>query len=104
MMRHTNFLRIYQKAHNNGIFPIVERDLPLQLRKGGLYEVNEDLNIKARLDNLTCKVEALALGRWVNFVNLVQSETCFICANPMHTTQMCPQLVTLNTILRKQIH
>ena len=33
MMRHTNFFRIYQKAHNNGIFPIVERDLPLQLRK-----------------------------------------------------------------------
>ena len=34
MMRHKNFLRIYQQAHNNGIFPIVERDLPLQLREG----------------------------------------------------------------------
>ena len=55
-----------------------------------MYEVSEDLDIKARLNNLTCKVKALALGRWVNFVNQVQSETCFICANPMHTTQMCP--------------
>ena len=93
MMRHTNFLRIYQKAHNNGIFPIVETDLPLQLRKGGLYEANEDLDIKARLDNLTCKVEALALGRWMNYVNKVQSEACSICASPMHTTQMCPSTV-----------
>ena len=93
MMRHTNFWRIFLKVHNNEIFPIVERDLPLQLRKGGLYEVNEDLDIKARLDNLTCKVEALALGRGMNSVNQVQSETCSICASPMHTTQMCPSIV-----------
>ena len=55
-----------------------------------MYEVSEDLDIKARLDNLTRKVEALALGRGMNSVNQVQSETCFICASPMHTTQMCP--------------
>ena len=55
-----------------------------------MYEVSEDLDIKARLDNLTRKVEALALGRVMNFVNQVQSETCSICASHMHTTQMCP--------------
>ena len=55
-----------------------------------MYEVSEDLDIKARLDNLTCKVEALALGRGMNYVNQVQSETCSICASPMHTTQMYP--------------
>ena len=55
-----------------------------------MYEVSEDLDIKARLDNLTCKVEALALGRGMNSVNQVQSETCSICASLMHTTQMCP--------------
>ena len=51
-----------------------------------LYEVNEDLDIKARLDNLTRQVEALALGRGMNSVNQVQSKTCSICASPMHTT------------------
>ena len=55
-----------------------------------MYEVSEDLDIKARLDNLTRKVEALALGRVMNSVNQIQSETCSICASPMHTTQMCP--------------
>ena len=55
-----------------------------------MYEVSEGLNIKARLDNLTRKVEALALGIGMNSVNQVQSKTCSICASPMHTTQMCP--------------
>ena len=70
-----------------------ERSTPT-IKKGRLYEVSEDLDIKARLDNLTRKVEALALalGRGMNSVNQVQSETCFICASPMHTTQMCPSV------------
>ena len=63
------------------------------IKKTGLYEVNEDLDIKVRLDNLTCKVEALALDQWMNYVNKVQSEACSICASPMHTTQMCPSTV-----------
>ena len=65
----------------------------LAIKKWGLYEVSEDLDIKARLDNLTRKVEALALGRGMNSINQVQSETCSICASPMHTTQMCPSIV-----------
>ena len=60
------------------------------IKKGGLYDVNEELDIKARLDNLTRKVEALALGRRMNSVDQVKSETCSICAIPMQTTQMCP--------------
>ena len=58
-----------------------------------MYEVSEDLDIKARLDNLTPKVEAFALGRGMNSVNQVQSETCSICASPMHTKQMCPSTI-----------
>ena len=54
-----------------------------------MYDVNEELDIKARLDNLTCKVEALALGRGMNYVDQVKSETCSICTSPMQTTQMC---------------
>ena len=55
-----------------------------------MYEFSEDLDIKARLDNLTRKVEALTLGRGMNSINQVQSETCSICASPMHITQLCP--------------
>ena len=45
------------------------------------------------MENLTHKVEALAFGRGMNSVNQVQSETGSICANPIHTTQMCPSTV-----------
>ena len=69
-----------------------ERSTPA-IKKGGLYEVSKGLDIKGRLDNLTRKVEALALGRGMNSVNQVQSETCSICASPMHTTQMCPSII-----------
>ena len=62
------------------------------IKKGGLYEISEDLDIKAKLDNITRKVEALALGRGMNSVNQVQSGTCSICASPMHITQMCPSV------------
>ena len=68
-----------------------ERSAPA-IKKGGLYEVSKDLDIKARLDNPTSKVEALALGRGINFVNQVQSETCSICASSIHTIQMCPSI------------
>ena len=63
-----------------------ERSAPA-IKKGGLYEISEDLDMKARLDNLTRKVEILALDRGVNSVNQVQSETCSICASPMHTVR-----------------
>ena len=71
-----------------------------------MHEINEDLDMKARLDNLTHRVEILALGKRVNFVNQGQSEICSICASPMHTTQKCvlPQLVTLIFILSMQMH
>ena len=57
-----------------------ERSAPT-IKKRGLYEVSEDLDIKARLYNLTRKVEALALGRGMNSINQVQSETCSICVD-----------------------
>ena len=37
--------------------------LALAIKRGGLYEISEDLDMKASLDNLTRKDEALALGR-----------------------------------------
>ena len=64
-----------------------ERSTPT-VKRGGLHEISEDLDMKARLGNLTCKVEILALGKGVNSVNQVQSETCSICASPMHTTHV----------------
>ena len=69
-----------------------------------MYEVSEGLDIKARLDNLTRKVEALALalGRGMSSVNQVPSETCSICASLMHTTQMCHSIAGYPDFYTKQ--
>ena len=87
------FLENLSKSSQQWDFSNCRERSALAIKKGGLYEVSEDLDIKARLDNLTHKVEALALGRGMKSINQVQSETCFICASPMHTTQMCPSTV-----------
>ena len=63
MTRHINFLRIYHRVPNNGIFTNCRERLALAIKRGGLYEISEDLDMKASLDNLTHKDEALALGR-----------------------------------------
>ena len=84
------FLENFSESSKQWDFSNYKERSTLAIKKGGLYEVSEDLDIKARLDNLTRKVEALALGRGMNSVNQVQSKTCSICASPMYTTQMCP--------------
>ena len=80
------FLENFSKSSQQWYFSNRKERSTLVIKKGGLYEVSEDLDIKARLDNLTHKVKALALVRGMNSVNQVQSETCSICARPMHTT------------------
>ena len=40
----------------------------------------------------------------MNFVNKVQSEACFICASPMHTTQTCPSTVGFPNFYTEQVN
>ena len=50
------FLEIFSKSSQQWDFSNrKERSAPA-VKKGGLYEVSEDLDIKARLDNLTRKL------------------------------------------------
>ena len=96
------FLKNLSKISQQWDFSNHRERSALAIKKGGLYEVSEDLDIKARLDNLTRNVEAVALGRGMNSVNQVQSETCSICASPMHTTQMCPSTIGYPEYYTKQ--
>lgn len=62
-------------------------------KRGGLYEVKEDTDMRIKLDSLTRKVEALALSRTMESANQLQREVCSHCASPMHTSQTCPSMV-----------
>ncbi|XP_058216628.1 uncharacterized protein LOC131327478 [Rhododendron vialii] len=62
-------------------------------KRGGVYEVKEDSDVRVKLDNLTRKVEALVLSKTMESANQVQSEVCSLCSSHVHTTQTCPSII-----------
>jgi len=62
-------------------------------KKGGIYEVKEDIELKMKTDALTKKVDALVIGKSINAVNPFHVGCCSICA-PMHLAQACTSLLT----------
>jgi hypothetical protein len=56
--------------------------------------VEEDIELKMKIDALTKKVDALVIGKSINPANPFYVDCCSICASPMHLTQTCPSLLT----------
>jgi hypothetical protein len=73
-------------------------------RKGGIYEVKEDMELKMKLDALTKKVDALAIAKSINVVNPFHANCCSICASPIHSTQTCPSLPTFVESSMEQVN
>ncbi|KAL5574187.1 hypothetical protein UlMin_023784 [Ulmus minor] len=67
-------------------------------KRGGIYEVRDDIDVKTTLANLTRKVEALVLSQTMNS----RTEVCALCQNSSHTAQSCPSLPTYQEALSEQ--
>ena len=81
-----------------------QRERPVQApKRGGLYEVRDDVDIKIALSNLTRKVEALALGQTSNSSN-AKNEICGICVNPSHAPQPCSSLPNQQDFFAEQVN
>jgi hypothetical protein len=63
-------------------------------KRGGIYEVKEDGELKMKIDVLTRKVDTLSVGRSINAANTFSVDCCSICASPMHLTHNCPSSST----------
>jgi hypothetical protein len=61
-------------------------------KKGGIYEVKEDIELKMKIDALTKKVKALVVSKSMNAANPFHVDCCSICASPMHLAQTCQSL------------
>jgi hypothetical protein len=61
-------------------------------KKGGIYEVKEDIELKMKIDALTKKVDALVVSKSISAANPFHVDCCSICASPMHLAQTCPSL------------
>ncbi|KAL5549093.1 hypothetical protein UlMin_004324 [Ulmus minor] len=67
-------------------------------KRGGIYEVRDDIDVKTTLANLTRKVEALVLSQTMNS----RTEVCALCQDSSHTAQSCPSLPTYQEALSEQ--
>ncbi|KAL5572373.1 hypothetical protein UlMin_021970 [Ulmus minor] len=67
-------------------------------KRGGIYEVRDDIDVKTTLANLTRKVEALVLSQTMNS----RTEVCALCQDSSHTAQSCPSLPTYQEAFSEQ--
>ncbi|KAL5560761.1 hypothetical protein UlMin_036972 [Ulmus minor] len=67
-------------------------------KRGGIYEVRDDIDVKTTLASLTRKVEALVLSQTMNS----RTEVCALCQDSSHTAQSCPSLPTYQEALSEQ--
>ncbi|KAL6538094.1 hypothetical protein OROGR_012082 [Orobanche gracilis] len=58
-------------------------------KKGGIYEVRQDVEIKFTIDDLVRKVDALVLKQSITSSNS-KNEFCISCAESFHSSQSCP--------------
>jgi hypothetical protein len=73
-------------------------------KKGGLYEVKEEANLRLKINSLTRKVEALSVSRSVNSTNFSPSEGCSLCGNQMHKARNCPYLSSFTESSVEQVN
>ncbi|KAH9803331.1 hypothetical protein KPL71_001722 [Citrus sinensis] len=81
-----------------------QREKSSQVSRKGLYEVNDDFDVKSTLATLSRKVDALALNQSMNHHPSVANEVCAICSNVSHTAQNCPSLPAYQEAYSEQVH
>ncbi|MCS5023618.1 retrotransposon gag domain-containing protein, partial [Staphylococcus aureus] len=72
------------------------------LKKGGIYEVSDDIDVKCTLANLTRKVEALALSQNLNHPANIRNEVSALCVSTSHTAQTCPSILAYQEAFSEQ--
>jgi hypothetical protein len=66
--------------------------------------VKEDIKLKMKIDALTKKVDALAVGKSINAASTFHGDYCSICTSPVHLPQTCPSLQTFAESLMEQVN
>ena len=60
-------------------------------KRGGIYDVKDDVDIKTSLANLTRRVEAMSLSQSMNNP-IHRNEVCSLCYSTSHNAQSCPSV------------
>jgi hypothetical protein len=86
-----------------GFFKLLRKAARIQ-KKGRIYEVKEDVELKMKIDAFTKKVEALVVSKSISTANPFHVDCCSICASPMHLAQTCPSLPAFVESPMKQVN
>ena len=73
-------------------------------KKGGIYEVKEDTELRIKIDALTKKVNALTVGKSINAANTFNIASYSICASPMHLVLNCPSMPAFAECSMEQVN
>jgi hypothetical protein len=71
-------------------------------RKGGIYELKGETEMNMKIDALTKRLDALAVGPSINAANTYTVDSYSICASPMHSAQNCPSAPVFSEYLMEQ--
>ena len=73
-------------------------------KRGGMYEVRDDTDMRVALASLTRKVEALTLSQTLNPSPNTKNEACALCASSSHNAQSCPSIPIYQEALTEQVN
>ena len=74
------------------------------LKKGGIHEVKEDTDLRIKIDALSKKVDALAVGQSINVANTFNVNSYFVYAIPMHLAHNCPSILAFAKYPMEQVN
>ena len=101
-----NYVAKTSKAWDEPNLREVERMRPATSSRGGMYSLQEDMEVKAKLSTLTRRLEELEMRNQqeVRTVaeTLVPNKLCFICQSAEHPGEHCPTVPSTRDMLAEQ--
>jgi hypothetical protein len=61
-------------------------------KKGGIYELSREAEMKLKIDAITKRLDTLDVSRPISAANTFTVESCSICASSMHQEHNCPSM------------
>jgi hypothetical protein len=72
-------------------------------KKGGIYELKEEVELNLKIDALTKRIDTLNVSQPINAADTFTVDSCSICASPMHSTQ-CPSMLVFFEYPMEQVN
>jgi hypothetical protein len=73
-------------------------------KKGGIYEIKEEIDLRIKTNAFTKKVDALTVSKSIIAPNTFNVDSCSICASSMHLAHSCPSSLAFVEFSMEQVN